>query len=681
MAQPAAIPPFTAEGPCPASPQEFQKCLLHFICGSPTFGPFPASAVGLNADIRRAYQRAGHSRAALGIFKAGNTGDAIRAILADLQKIGCGSALVLDDAAASDDLLILDADRWKIHSMLLAPKMAIRDAGLHSSAVRQLQNVPGCASDTARSGRVTCGEGTAPPVSSPLCGSGRSPQRVNGPSRGSPLNAHLAMDSDDELARLLAEPTVKRKDWEPHGFRPSVVGLAEEQQAKEEATACLQGVVGDNARGEIVSSGKEARERGRRHRRRKRHDCSSSMSSPGEAGNERRHRREDREQRRQRHKGQEHTDVTAHEMPSVPVHELQTDFRSGISDLDTGLLGQAPSSPWLPPPGSTFVFDPDNDTPALQPEDFPLPEPAPRRTVSEVPLFEWVSADSLSDLKTSTRGRGGGRSRSRGGSRTVNDEQGSRAMADGKCEKPEKLAGEAWEQPRETTGLKLIGESGDKAWVYPLVDESRRSFVGFLRSQLSVADSQGFFQRIREGTEWKQPEGPMGALPRKTCFMVSNGCKCTYRYGGIEVAPQEFPPWMMELMQVTMPLCGLNEVRDWPNSCNLNLYDDGGMSVGWHADDERLFQGKFFDCCIISLSLGARRKFELRLNWPEEGERLLWQVFLGDGDLLTMEGMTQKHFQHRVPREDNVSAPRINLTWRWVSRHGSRCPVERRRHP
>ena len=69
--------------------------------------------------------------------------------------------------------------------------------------------------------------------------------------------------------------------------------------------------------------------------------------------------------------------------------------------------------------------------------------------------------------------------------------------------------------------------------------------------------------------------------------------------------------------------------------CNSN------RSSGWHSDDERLFQGKFRDCrtvkdvpgvilsrtvssCvhpvsrIISLSLGATRKFELRRNWPED---------------------------------------------------------------
>ena len=31
--------------------------------------------------------------------------------------------------------------------------------------------------------------------------------------------------------------------------------------------------------------------------------------------------------------------------------------------------------------------------------------------------------------------------------------------------------------------------------------------------------------------------------------------------------------------------------QDWPDSCNLNLYESGDHSVGWHSDDEFLFQG------------------------------------------------------------------------------------------
>ncbi|CAJ1328700.1 unnamed protein product [Effrenium voratum] len=102
------------------------------------------------------------------------------------------------------------------------------------------------------------------------------------------------------------------------------------------------------------------------------------------------------------------------------------------------------------------------------------------------------------------------------------------------------------------------------------------------------------------------------------------------------------------------------------------------MSVGWHADDEQLFQGKSRDCRIISLSLGATRSFELRRNWSDASEDHTVRLELGDGDLCTMEGMLQKHLQHRVPREHQVSGPRINLTWRWIVKHAPGCPLSRR---
>lgn len=249
---------------------------------------------------------------------------------------------------------------------------------------------------------------------------------------------------------------------------------------------------------------------------------------------------------------------------------------------------------------------------------------------------------------------------------------------------PEKLAGEAWEQPREEAGLKLLGASegcppGVK-WDYVVLDESRRSFAGFAPGVLAKEACDAFFERVRDGTIWMQPHGPFGPVPRKTAWLVASGCSCSYRYGGLEVPPQAFPPWMVELMKIIMPCCGLVDLGEMPNSCNMNLYEDGSMSVGWHSDDEALFQGKFRDCRIISLSLGARRRFELRLNWPQEHDaESIQSIYLVSGDLCTMEGMMQKHFQHRIAKEMNVSGARINLTWRWIAKHDPRCPAGRSR--
>lgn len=216
-------------------------------------------------------------------------------------------------------------------------------------------------------------------------------------------------------------------------------------------------------------------------------------------------------------------------------------------------------------------------------------------------------------------------------------------------------------------------------WQYLLRDDNRCSYAGFLKSPLTPQQCTSFFDAARSCTDWQQPSGPQGPIPRKTAWMVQGNCSCVYRYGSVQVQPQPYPPWMIELLKVTMPCAGLNDPAQWPNCCNLNLYDDGGMSVGWHSDDEQLFQGKFMDIRIISLSFGVRRKFEMRANWPEPREKPVHILSLGDGDMCTMEGMMQKHYQHRVPKEGNVKGARINLTWRWVVKHNPRCPSDRTR--
>jgi len=252
----------------------------------------------------------------------------------------------------------------------------------------------------------------------------------------------------------------------------------------------------------------------------------------------------------------------------------------------------------------------------------------------------------------------------------------------GELPRPDKFSEALWEQNRAETGLKLIKEDCTipVPWEYIMTDENRRSFAAFLKSPFTSEQTKLFWDQAKEGTDWKQPDGPMGPIPRKTAWLVApGGCNCNYRYGRIEVEPMVYPPWFQSMMQIIMPLAGISDPANWPNCCNANLYEDGSMSVGWHSDDEALFQGKFQDIRIISFSLGQKRKFEIRANWPEEGERPIRQVMLGDGDLMTMEGMLQKHFQHRVPKEGGSDEPRINFTWRWNVKHTPRCPCTRSR--
>merc|ERR1712172_206756 len=93
----------------------------------------------------------------------------------------------------------------------------------------------------------------------------------------------------------------------------------------------------------------------------------------------------------------------------------------------------------------------------------------------------------------------------------------------------------------------------------------------------------------------------------------------------------------------------------WPNSANLNLYANGLQAVGWHADDERLFGGKERDCAIISLSLGGMREFWVALRsvlgGVDPAASSIVEMDLAAGDVMSMEGLFQKHCVHFVPQE------------------------------
>jgi len=236
--------------------------------------------------------------------------------------------------------------------------------------------------------------------------------------------------------------------------------------------------------------------------------------------------------------------------------------------------------------------------------------------------------------------------------------------------------------------LKLLGEEASAKvllaaparWEYPLKDERLRCFVGYLKCSVDPSIVRKFYDLAQDSTTWFQPDDPRSGdpIPRKTAWMVSGGCTCSYRYGGVDVKPQAFPEWMAELMHLYMPLCGIESREHWPDSCNLNLYKDGNMSLGWHADDEKLFQGKCQDIRILSLSLGATRTFEVRSVVPEGDaiERKKHRMNLHNGDMCSMEGLVQKHYHHRIPKEDS-DGPRINLTWRWILKHDLECPCRK----
>ncbi|CAD7960676.1 unnamed protein product [Amoebophrya sp. A25] len=218
-------------------------------------------------------------------------------------------------------------------------------------------------------------------------------------------------------------------------------------------------------------------------------------------------------------------------------------------------------------------------------------------------------------------------------------------------------------------------------------------------------------------------------LLRKTAWHVLNPeCECEYGYSDtwqMRITNERMRDLLSEMSQRVFEVCGLD--GDDLNSVNLNYYPRGG-GVGFHADDEFLFDGLNRDACIVSLSLcgasgseeeeedkgagaggtaplddegggkngggnnpenktpttgseeeqGGSRKFQVRLKKAFAGrDPKIHEVVLNHGDLMTMEGLFQLYYLHSVwPGDDTAQqdhpltqGERINLTWRRITRH------------
>ena len=95
------------------------------------------------------------------------------------------------------------------------------------------------------------------------------------------------------------------------------------------------------------------------------------------------------------------------------------------------------------------------------------------------------------------------------------------------------------------------------------------------------------------------------------------------------------------------------------NSCLLNLYHDGSEGMAYHSDAEKDLKKHG---AIASLTFGAERKFLFKHKTSKEKI----EIFLENGSLLVMKGITQENWLHRLPPTTKVKTPRVNLTFRTI---------------
>lgn len=258
-----------------------------------------------------------------------------------------------------------------------------------------------------------------------------------------------------------------------------------------------------------------------------------------------------------------------------------------------------------------------------------------------------------------------------------------------------------------TAGVRLLRDlpGASPQWESFIEDAERRSYSYVLRRECGTLASEdqlsAWFHALHPSSVgvgnggWTAAYHRGDKLLRKTAWYVWPPCTCTYVYADTHQPPvcdPQMEKTIDAISQRVFEVCGV--VDNPPDSVNLNFYPPGG-GVGFHSDDEPLFDGLNREIAIISLSLSepssdrklGSRWFEVRLK---KGQRGKWgdvrAVELRRGDLMTMEGFFQLYYLHSAwpgDRLDVVEGPgrtahgdRINLTWRWVVSHTCDCALK-----
>ena len=177
------------------------------------------------------------------------------------------------------------------------------------------------------------------------------------------------------------------------------------------------------------------------------------------------------------------------------------------------------------------------------------------------------------------------------------------------------------------------------------------SWVTYQANYLIREEADGFLNWMLTSAPWEtetiRSYGRDIEVRRKSCAFGTG----TYRYSGVEKVAR---PWPKALEALRYFNETLGKMRGF-NFCLANLYEDGSVGLGAHADDEP----EIVPCSpIMGLSLGAPRDFVV------SGPSGRHVVTLQHGSAITMWGETQLHYRHSVPVRKRISEPRVSLTFR-----------------
>lgn len=178
--------------------------------------------------------------------------------------------------------------------------------------------------------------------------------------------------------------------------------------------------------------------------------------------------------------------------------------------------------------------------------------------------------------------------------------------------------------------------------------------VQYLPAFLPISEANSLQRTFEETIPWESDVvhlfGKTIPMRRKMAWFADGQRR--YTYSG---SAKFVNPWTEELLDLKAQI--EKQLNQTFNGCLLNYYHDGADGMGWHADDEKSIQP---NSCIASISLGASRNFDFKHR--QTGEKI--RIPLLPGSLLVMQGETQQHWLHALPKSLKVHVPRVNLTFR-----------------
>jgi len=170
---------------------------------------------------------------------------------------------------------------------------------------------------------------------------------------------------------------------------------------------------------------------------------------------------------------------------------------------------------------------------------------------------------------------------------------------------------------------------------------------------LSEERADAAFAELLSTNSWEQQNLLMyGKIVEEPRLSTWHSEGQSYTYSGRTRHPQPWTPLLRNIREHCEEQTGHTF-----NGVLVNYYRDGNDHLGWHSDDE-LINGS--EPLIASISLGAERRFDMRHRVTGE----VVSTPLGHGSLLVMSGLSQKCWEHRIPKIPHLGDPRVNLTFR-----------------